>query len=1042
MNWKMQSWMGWKDPGLEGAGKKWRGGEEGDFDPFEAKENEEPFDAQEPVDPIPTPPSKPKATAPMFCDESGGPLEKPVGASAIEGGLAGESVKAYFSEGGRSSPNEYDFPDMPPAPPKKRPCPWPEDVVTLMDVMDRKRAVLEGEGGFRISVDRRLSGSRGWRDVRPADLLAGPRGWSAVSRYDSGEPYLLNWRRGDERGAMRTAWRLGRVRKIQPGDEAGWSDPFEWYFWDTWERYFGYGAEMEKGPEGRILLRLRDPEDEEDVRVLLIDEGRRSVEEVRTIRGGKTVHTIRFDGFTQAGGIWWPTRIRTRGEGEDFHEVARIRVEGMAASEFERALEKEWAVLEEAVLLGELPCRIEKAFLEADEGGATLETHWALVRHHGKHERWDLAAPHMRAVEKLIEGKWGRCIIRLNHLSAKRRGEDWKKELFGAARILAEKPRPGDFPCARRLHDMAWRLSGGTERYRFLEILKPVYERQGDDVAMRGWERGLVEALKRMGRKREALDRERILAEKWPEEHHLQSQYAQSLAHRGEVDEAVDHLRKAVERLGKNGSRDADDLHRAALYHLWNHNRFESFLEYMDAHAGEIRGYGQRCCFSQYLSALLHLGRVDDAKKTLRQWLLPRDLSNLEPIDRNRMDGAFDHMGGYLHRSRHDRRRMLRPDGPLLVDLVNAYSKVDTLWGYVGRILNRDDFRRTEEGRRMRLALLKELREGRETLPPRRVAALAGWLLASDDDPDLGEPERSEILRSILFRARKEDSREDGWPLLAFLFDREKGERRLEARRIALARAEGEEEVAAASRRLFEDILEGKWFEGAHEELFSLMASMTTAVSQEGEGEDFIVSPARLVVDLYYLAAWLSSARATAYVASLPDVGKMDRRTLFEVKRKAYVKACGETARLLEKLEKDFSLDELRPWIAMERITLDVIGGGDKEALFRETMELLRASVDVLARKQDEKVVIRGWTLAVRALTTAMHLATRDPSSKEKAEEMGRFIEEARNRDSFIDWKAAEYMLLLARNRTADLKAALESWYGDGKKHSQWRWGR
>src|SRR5205085_4168485 len=94
-----------------------------------------------------------------------------------------------------------------------------------------------------------------------------------------------------------------------------------------------------------------------------------------------------------------------------------------------------------------------------------------------------------------------------------------------------------------------------------------------------------------------------------------------------------------------------------------------------------------------------------------------------------------------------------------------------------------------------------------------------------------------------------------------------------------------------------------------------------------------------------------------------------------------------ETVRLLNDLASKFKPEAIRPWLAIERIYLEVKLKDDPTKIRRETLELLHPILDRTAGKKQTDILLRDHILAGRAVATLMELATIERQGGESAKE-------------------------------------------------------
>lgn len=954
---------------------------------------------------------------------------------------------------GREAANElralqpYDqlrwlFPPVP-APPGKRPEPgWPEEILKLISALNRRQVVAGVEGALQFRLTSRYTDHRGRITSRyRSKHLLSKDAWLTFSSQAPGGDFSVNWCYGNERGVVKMAWQLGRIRDKQEGDEKGWSQPFSHYFGTTLRSYGGYTPEMKRLEDGRVELTLRHPSNPKGAVVLIIDPEKAAVIEQRGVSDGKITSSTIYSDFVEVADAWWPRLVTTKDKDGRVTGTVRISVKLLARERFDRTVTGTLAVRKRrAIILTKEPESIAAAKQAVKDGNATLDDRWLLLRYFAASQQWDKAQPHLQAICDMAAGKWGLNLIRMALLQASRRNEEIKTLLMEVAAQLAQKARLTDLACANQLVSYSHSLNQGNERLELLKKLKPVYERRKTGLdPMLYYHQQVMYCLQRMGRRDEAFAKAREMAGNYPFNYSVQTSYASQLAGRGEVDAAVAHLTQAEKKNGPWREHEIQSFRSTCANILWNAYRLESFVDYIETWEREQPGKVGQHSLNQYLSALIMLDREAKAWELIKDWLTSTRKEKLRTTDRNRLGAAIQHAlgrGYNMYRYRYE-----VPGARLLAETARYFADHETEHRFAGQILQDHNFARTDECSSVKLELYTRLKSEVITMPAGKIQRFFGWLKYGSFKTDEGEEGWQKILDGVYSRWEEEkDSRAE--QVLAGLILRY-GRRELKLRyyRKLLAAAQTPTEKVYAAGCLFDALLTGEWSQALQDEILGVLAVIATKVDDNQAQADVAVD--RAIVAFYRLTSWLVRSCARSTVNALPDVNEMPRRKLRAAWREALREARSETVELYSELEKNFRPSEVRPWIALERIYLQVLLGSDRQKIRNETMALLTPVLASSAGKEVTEIKTRDLVLTARCVATLTYLCTLEPDAEDAIKELLTLMDsQLADGNQALDWKTAKYMCLVALDMGDELEAALKDWYGEGTKFAKIQWGR
>ncbi len=868
------------------------------------------------------------------------------------------------------------FPDLSPVPPGSIDAKWSKEVLDLIRTLDHRVAAARG---VRIVV----SGPGG----TSTETIVGPKAWAVLPSPVPGQGFRIDWSVGNERGAIDATWLTSSVRPRHEHDEHAWPRPLDWLFEESFRAYAGYTAELAEGANGTKELALRHPRAPKHSVVVVIDPRRGVVLEVRSVTDGKVQWATLYEDFVELAGAFWPRKRTVRGAGDEAGDplVIAVAVSADPAADIAARL----TLRAQALQLGPEPASIDAARQAVADGRASFEDCWMVLRHWAARQDWDKAEAALKGVEAAAAGRTALVPIRAAILLERRRLEELRKWVVESAGALKE--RPADYAAAQQLLGYAGSFHQGNERLEVVRLLKPVFERRaGIPGAALQYEHQVLGCLQAMGKPEAVFAQQQSMAERFPKDLGVLIAYAQALAQRSRVDDALAFL-KAKEAGGWK-DEEIGQIRRTLGDLLLAAYRLEPFLNHMDAWRTEKPATLNAYDFNKLLSAQILLDRVDAANALMAEWLAGDDV--------HRLLAAIQHgcgQGYLMYRNRMDPEVAVKMAATArrLLDRPDFVSHVATIAGD-GR------FVQTDAGRAFLAELHADLKARVQGMEAERFVRHFSWVrghLSTDE----GEAGWQALLDQVYLRwqaAQGEDK--DHWQGLLAAHGRTE-------LKLKLFRALG----TAGQASLFELLLEQPWTAETEKELVELLPKLKT------------------VPLFHHFMDWLPAARAKAAVAALPDVNAMPRRKLAEANGAALREARAAALELLAALEVRDDLKELRKWILAERLYLQA----------RLKRDLAKVGAAALAQLQ----AIRGKTLEDRVLAgrmawTASFAAVQeaiDPALVLAALAAG----EAASPE-LLDWKHLVYTLLTALDRGADVQARLKDWYGAGDKVAVLRWGR
>ncbi|MBN1418812.1 MAG: hypothetical protein JXP34_08550, partial [Planctomycetes bacterium] len=832
------------------------------------------------------------------------------------------------------------------------------------------------------------------------------------------------------RGALDLGRLLGSRRTAEDGDAAAFPSPYSIVFDDLEALYAGRTPSLVMDGDIAILRLIPTGSGGGEMRIR-IDTKRNVVLEIATIDGGKTTGTTTFDDFVDVAGVVWPQRIEVRDGAGRVSQVTRIAHQAVDGDLFATDLAKALASIPEAILL-ELPLpKLADAKQRARDGKAAIEDRWVLLNHVAGTQQWDPAKEHLAAIETIAEGKKGLDWIRLEFLRASRRNEEARALALRIAAAIAGQPAPGDYGLAVQLYQRISERAGGHERIEFLSVLRPVFERCDERrFPLKLFDRWRLSCLDNMGRHEEVFALRKGLAEAYPDDIGLQFDYANALVRRGEVDAAVAHLDARVAENGPWTDDEIATLRERAAGILYERRRFLDFLAHADRWLATAPKRASGHFFSRTISALIMLDREAEADGLIETWLEAGRAKDLDPIAEARLEAAIGHAlseGEDLHTNRIDERWT-----PALVALAREFVLTERRGSVTARILNDNEFGRTDAGAALRREVYRAMAEGVETLPADVLNDLYAW--TGNYGPGEGDIPRDAVLDRIAARWGKEEDPRAKAILASLILGRGGIDRALALRRKQMAAAAADDdERASIAGALFDLLLGRPWSRETEDELLALIPRI-------GAGEQKLAAR----IDAIARATdWLARTRTAKRLEEIPDRDEKPRRELKPLEEEARKRAQDDVIATLRRLEATGLGADLAPYIRIERITVEAGQRIEPARLAQELKEILLATPEPPA-DEDERTALDGRraVLAERCLLVTAYLATRPDADAALAEDLlARLKDLEAKKVRLVDARGHLYRFLVALDRAADVEAALAAWAEEGGeiKGNVWR---
>ncbi|MDZ7618600.1 MAG: hypothetical protein U1E05_16470, partial [Patescibacteria group bacterium] len=863
----------------------------------------------------------------------------------------------------------------------------------------------------------------------------------------------VQWCNEHERGIFSRPFQLGRVRGSSPADLARPPLDLSGPVLEPLDRsYRNYAVELSRPAPERVLLVLKAPGDQDYEVRFLVDTARHVVLTMEARQEGKLANRTKYDEFVELLGTWWATRVETAdGQGRRTSLVMQTfePLDAKAAArEIDRALDGRDRV---QLIKEPLPAVAEAKQAVAD-GKDAYSDRLALVLHFAESQQWTRVMEHLDASEKLAEDKPGVRVVRDAVLNAARRHEELKARILAEATSLAEAGpddlrEPNRLFLAEYMMNQASGILEANEGLALLVVLRPVYEAAPEYVhAIKRWTEQRINRLQQTGRAAEALELQRQRAARYPHDYNVQQQYANALFNAGDYAAGYAWLDASLAPDREWQPYEENSLRGVYVQQMRREGRYQfmaTFLEtWLQRHPDSSDPY------AQYLSALIHAGREDEANRLIEQWLKDaRNPRRLDPPTAARLQAAVNHAlgrGYNLYTDRIDDRWLepLAETALFFADHPSHAHVADTI------MTHHHQFQQTDACRSVRTVALGRLEDGIGTLAPPVVDRYANWLLPNDPAVETGTWRTLAAALRKRWDAEKDDAQRHqlGATLGQILSDSLPADEYL-----AFLRAQLEEGpavyVSGYARELFNTLLAQPWRQAYEDEAFGLLdrlAELESRPGDEGASERLV----RRVADLHRLTDAMLQARFAAGVAAIERPKDLSRTEL-RAKREGILREAREG--LAARLGKEMDTREgaFVRWLNVERHFLEVQLGRELDRVADECWEMLgpkppRLAPGELAGESPDPAEELDQMFKGRCLLTLAHLAARRNARPELIDRVLGFIDAGMAAEPEAEpepeaWRQLKYQMLVALDRPKQLEAALHSWIRPEQAVNHWR---
>jgi tetratricopeptide (TPR) repeat protein len=943
------------------------------------------------------------------------------------------------------------FPDLPyPAPDVTVQGyePWPDEVREMVAKLTRTATVAELVGGLQIERTTENFDPR-WPEMtsqtRMLELVS-PTAW-LIRSASIGSPTMVQWCDREQRGIYSEALLLGRQRESVAADLSKPPVGLPGFMLQSLEQFYpAYRPTMSTLDDGQVVLTLAALDEANTELVYRIDSDRNVVLSMEYRVGGDVTSTVRYDAFQEVAGAWWPGKTETMdAEGRLTSRTTDVLV-SLLSDEYSAAmasqLENRRLVQFIAEPLPTLPAA-KRAFRA---GKADFNDQLVLVGDYVSREQWDQEWERLADAERLAKDKPGVRWIRDLLLSASRRHELYKSRLMEEAQQLPavatdDRAVENELYLARHIVSGARGVLAANEVLELLETLKPVYARQPDFVdAMKEWKRLRVQLLFELERHQEAFAIQGEIAREYPRDVTAHIDYAAGLSREGQIEKAYEWLDRVLAETSQWHEDDIEQIRNKYIELLESEGRWDDERLYLESWVEQ--NPRSQFVYGEYLDALLRVDRMEERSHVIERWLSEARESDTMPEHvAVRLQAAIS--AGLGHSYQLDIHWLDPKWIDPLAETVRHFAIGKKNPAVVNAIMTHGEFQETEACRKLRRECWELLEENAGELSPQVIAAISHWILSRD--PAIDDATWIALIERLQQRWETEGAAREqhtlGETLHGILNARFPERYRTFLRREV---AQGPARYRASYvNQLFYALLDLPWTQETEDELLALVPQL---------GDESLPPALRLRTQIDALMRFVNgmlAKRIQTAMASIPEQEELTRTELREKQAQGVQQAREELADQLRKAMGEVD-GELRDWLDIERLYLEVLSGRELERVAEDCWEYLNghplrvkpeATVEVwldqnavVARELDE-------TLRMRYFATLVHLAARRTATVELVDRVMATIDEAIAKSDREDpaWKYVKFQLLVALDRPEELELSLNTWLREDDPLNLWR---
>ncbi|NQU25208.1 MAG: hypothetical protein HQ567_28320 [Candidatus Nealsonbacteria bacterium] len=894
---------------------------------------------------------------------------------------------------------------------------WPAEARALAQSLLRTRQLARLSGALQVESLNESFDTRYDRLTSQSNTLSlvSPKAW-LIRGQSVGSQTTVRWCDKEHRSVFSNAYQLGRRRASTALDLSKPPVNLGEYVTSSIERsYQTHKPEIKPQGDHRTLLILKHPTVENHETRVLIDTTRHVVLRRETVQDGKVTWARVAGGFVEVAGTWWATRWEMFNGDEQLNSRVTMQIRAITTEVLEQKIDAQLAGLDRVQLIQQPPIPVADAKRAVAQGKDTFDDQLALLLHFSQTQQWDRVIEHLEAAEKRAADKPGVRWVASAVLCDRRRFEEVLQHYAKEAGRLATSKSAEAFYLAEYLRGQSGYFQA-NERMTLLDVLKSVYRRQPAHLqAMKRWMQEKSNLLNQTGQSDEALAMMKELAQQYPFDYSLQTNYAQQLSGRGEYPAAYAWLDRTIaNKAAKWSQNQLDALRGTYTQFLRNQGRYGELADYLgDWVATDPNNLS---AYQQYLSALVKTDQLDKVNELVKLWIEPaRSPEKLDSVTGSKLSAAVSLMlgQGYNLRTNRIEQRWIKP----LADVALLLAEHPSHGNVSQQIMGHSQFQQTDPCRAVRRKALAILLDRVDELTPTHMQRYVYWIMPADPAVEVRQWRKiAAAMKACWVEEKDRDAKYFIGQTLEQVYSRIGIDDQLAFMRQEMVEG-GEPFSPTCAGRLFNLLMAQPWTAPIEDEAFGLIDMLTLSKDETEQ----ILSQLRA---LHQLTDRMPVARFTAAMAKVEKQEDLTRTELQE-KQQENLKAArrGFADRLAKQARTRDAV--LAGWMTVERLYLNVLAERDPDGVAEECWEIVGTKPQPLPEEATGLDLLEQLRRS-RCLAMLSYLSVQAGAKPQLADRLLAYIDAGieANADS-VGWNMLKYRMLVALDKPEQIEKLL-----------------